>query len=109
MGIRSFYNVGPTSATELEYGFVQGAPSGFELWQSDNVTSTSTPWTQRAPITAISSDGLTVTINTTWIGPVSKTPTIVKYGWQDYPDAMPLQSVDGFALPVGPFNLTLTF
>jgi hypothetical protein len=103
--MRAFYSVGPTSATELMYGFVQGAPSGFELWQSDNATA----WTQRAPITAISSDGLTVYLNTTWIGPESKTPTILKYAWQDYPDAMPLQSVDGFALPVGPFNMTLTF
>ena len=105
VGMRPFYNVGPTSATELMYGFVQGAPSGFELWQSDNATA----WTQRAPITAISSDGRTVYLNTTWIGPVSKTPTLLKYGWQDYPDAMPLQSADGFALPVGPFNMTLTF
>ena len=100
--LRAFYRPGDTSATEGAYGFVQGAPSGMELWQDESAGA----WTQRVPITAISADGRTVTLNTTWIGPKSRTPTLLKFAWQDYPDGMPLESE--FGLPVGPFNLTLT-
>ena len=99
--LRSLYVPGPTSQTERAYGFVQGPASGFELLQD----GTETAWSQRAPITAISADGRTVFLNTTWIGP-QKMPTVLKYAWQDYPDAMPLEGAG--ALPVGPFNLTLS-
>lgn len=102
--LRSFYNSAPVNTDQRMYGWPQGSSTGFELWQDD----TDAAWRQRTPLISVSADGLTVQLNTTWIGP-SKLPTVLKYAWQDYPEAMPLESADGFGLPVGPFNATLTF
>lgn len=102
--LRSFYAPVPAATDQRMYGFVQGPASGFELWQDGNATT----WTQGVPLVSISADGLTVQLNTTWIG-TSKLPALLMYAWQDYPHAMPLESADGHGLPVGPFNFSLAF
>jgi sialate O-acetylesterase len=100
--LRSFYHTSNPITTDLNmYGWVQGSNSGFELRQD----MTPTAWTQPVPLVSISADGLTVQLNTTWIGPTPALPTVVTFGWNDYPDGMPLEN--SFGLPVGPFNMTI--
>ena len=100
--IRSFYNpVNPITTDENMYGFVQGSNSGFELRQD----MTPTAWTQSVPLVSISADGLTVQLNTTWIGPTPALPTVVTFMWNDYPNGAPLEN--SFGLPVGPFNYSI--
>jgi hypothetical protein len=101
--MRSFYNpANPITTDTNTYGFVQGSNSGFELRQD----MTPTAWTQTVPLVSISSDGLTVQLNTTWIGPTPALPTVLTFAWNDYPNSMPLED-NFFGLPVGPFNITI--
>ena len=98
--LRGFYSPNAGAPATGIYDWRTGATSGFHLWQD----ATAGAWWQPATLTA-SSDPYVVVLNTTWIGPASSTPTIVRYAWQDYPLAMPLENA--FGLPVGPFNVTL--
>ena len=77
-----------------------------DLWADGNTTGPSA-WFQPAVLTAISTDGLTVQLNTTWISPMVAPPSVVRYAWHDYPPSMPLVSA-ATGLPVGPFNATIS-
>ena len=106
VAVRSFYSAAPPAA-EHYYGFLTGASSGMELCQGGNGGSNSSLWTQPGALTAISPDGLTVSINATWIAPgKAAPPTLIKYAWHDYPPAMPLVG-RASGLPVGPFNASI--
>ena len=105
VALRPFYSAAPPSATGY-YGLLSGASSGLELWADGNV-STPTSWWQPAVLTSISADGLTATVNATWINPFRVAPpTVLKYAHHDYPWAMPLiGALSG--LPVGPFDVSV--
>lgn len=102
MRLRGFYAPTADPATRHAYDFARGAESGFRVFASNNATA----WWQPVALGGISPDGRTVTMNLTWIAPGARTmPTVLRYGWSDYPLASPLE--DAFGLPVGPFNISI--
>lgn len=107
--LRSFYQ--PAAATVTldgadPYGWITGAASGFELWYINPENSNYT-WWQPAALTGLRDGGFTLQLNVTWICPNGELPQTLRYGWHDYPHAMPIISADGFALPASPFNATV--
>ena len=109
--MRDFYRVSPISPPSggalpsQTYGFQTGAPSGFELWQDGNETTSPLAWGQPAVLSGILDDGFTVQLNVTWISPEARPPTVLRYAWQEYPSAMPIENA--FAMPAGPFNVSV--
>lgn len=110
--VRDFYapvNAAATGAsipTLRAYSFLTGAASGFEAWNTANLSDVSA-WMQHVVLTGIRTDGATAQLNVTWIDPSrAAPPLLLTYSWHDYPPAMPLVNADG--LPVGPFNVTIT-
>lgn len=101
---RPFYTPAPDPALLRAYDWARGAESGFRGWAGANMT---TDWWQPLALSRLSEDGLTLFLNTTWIHP-SAAPTILRFGWNDYPLAFPLESRDGAGLPVAPFNISVT-
>jgi len=100
--LRGFYAPTADPATRRAYDFARGAESGFRVFASNNATA----WWQPVALGGISPDGRTVTMNLTWIAPGARAaPTVLRYGWSDYPLAAPLE--DAFGLPVGPFNISI--
>ena len=106
VAVRPYFSAAPPSATGF-YGFASGAASGLDLWTDGNTTAGGkTTWFQPATLTSISADGLTVTLNATWIAPTVAPPTVLRYAWHDYAPSMPLiGALSG--LPVGPFNVSV--
>jgi hypothetical protein len=108
VGVRRFYAPPPPGDVTRVYAFETGAASGFAV--AGAAADPAAAWSQPATLTGVSADGLTVTLNVTFIGPTG-TPLggTVYYGWGgDYPTAMPLEDpVSG--LPVAPFNATVPF
>lgn len=123
--IRDFYSPAPLTPRNF-YGFVSSASSGFEAWESTNVTSST--WWQPVVLSGLA-DAYTVQLNVrgsvgkivatpstdpppfasqlTWIGPGAKAlPELLRFMWTDYAHAAPLEGVVG-GLPVGPFNLSI--
>lgn len=101
--VRDFYAPQPWAPRNY-YGFSSSASSGFEAFESVNVTATT--WWQPLVLSGLA-DPYTAQLNVTWIGPVAKAlPELLRYMWTDYAHAAPLENY--FGLPVGPFNVTIS-
>ena len=103
VAFRAFYKPAPDPTTLRAYDWARGAESGFRAWSGENIT---TDWWQPLALSGMSEDGLTLHLNVTWLQPLP--PSVLRFGWNDYPLAFPLEGRDGFGLPVAPFKLNIT-
>ena len=90
---------------QAAYGWALGAPSGFTMAIPGNASGVG-GWEQPVVLTSLSSDGQTVQLNITYIGPGKPSDAQLRYAFADYPTAMPLVDA-ATGLPVAPFNISV--